>query len=161
VQLDPTSSNLELAEFLQLCAVRRRALTAEREARNAETELGEQVNSAANALLPPSHTDAGASDHFDAEMTEDSDAEKRVRKRELPIAMDMRAEARHVHKREKQWSKEVGALLEIKMEQGVVPGKGAMRSIAQLVANTVLRRCDTFRSLANRKTTCSGLFLHI
>jgi len=155
VQLDPTSSNLELGEFLQLRAVRRRALTAEREARNAETELGERVSSAANALLPPSHADAGASDHFDTEMTEDSDAEKRARKRELHIAMDMRAEARRVRKREKQRSKEVGALLDLKMERGVAPGKGAMRSIAQLVANMVLRRRDNFRSLANRKTTCS------
>ncbi|KAH9930899.1 uncharacterized protein B0H18DRAFT_991748 [Fomitopsis serialis] len=82
----------------------------------------------------------------------DDDA-KRMRKHDLHVAMDMRAEARRARKREKQRSKEVGALLDLKMERGIAPGKGAMRSIAQLVANMVLRRRDTFRPLANRKTS--------
>lgn len=151
VQLDPSSTNLEVDEFLQLRAVRRRALSAERAARSAEAELAERVSAAAKALLPPSHGDIDA----DMDISDDSfdDDAKRMRKHDLHVAMDMRAEARRARKREKQRSKEVGALLDLKMERGVAPGKGAMRSIAQLVANMVLRRRDTFRPLANRKTS--------
>jgi len=127
----------------------------EREVRNVATKLGERVSSTGNALLPPSHTDAGASDHFDTQMTEDSGAEKCAWKHDLHIAMDMHAEAWRVRKCEKQRSKEVGVLLDLKMERGIAPGKGAICSIAQLVANMVLRRRDIFRSLVNRKTTCS------
>ncbi|EPS98320.1 hypothetical protein FOMPIDRAFT_1024649 [Fomitopsis schrenkii] len=156
VQLDPTSTNLEVDEFLQLRAVRRRALTAERAARSAEAELAERVATAARGLLPASQATSSTEsdvdmDLVDAEDMFDDDA-KRLRKHDLHVAMDMRAEARRTRKREKQRSKEVGALLDLKMERGVAPGKGAMRSIAQLVANMVLRRRDTFRPLANRKT---------
>ena len=156
VQLDPTSTNLEVDEFLQLRAVRRRALAAERAARGAEAELAERVAAATKALLPASQAAPGSSadvdmDFADAEEAFDDDA-KQLRKHELHVAMDKRAEARRMRKREKQRSKEVGALLDLKMERGIAPGKGAMRSIAQLVANMVMRRRDTFRPLANRKT---------
>ncbi|CCM00143.1 uncharacterized protein FIBRA_02170 [Fibroporia radiculosa] len=144
VQLDPTSSKLEVDEFLQLRAVRRRALSAERAARLAETEFGELVSNAAHALLPPA-TASQPSEALDPET-------KRIRKRELHLAMDMRAEARHARKFEKQRSKEIGALMDLKMERGIAPGPGAMRSMGQLVANMVLRRRDTFRPLANRNT---------
>ncbi|TFY62817.1 hypothetical protein EVJ58_g3617 [Rhodofomes roseus] len=151
VQLDTAQTTLEVDEFLQLRAVRRRALAAERAARSAEAELAERVSAAAKALLPPSHSAIDV----DMDMSDDifDDDAKRLRKHDLHVAMDMRAEARRARKREKQRSKEVGALLDLKMERGVAPGKGAMRSIAQLVANMVLRRRDTFRPLANRKTS--------
>ncbi|KZT11192.1 uncharacterized protein LAESUDRAFT_612610, partial [Laetiporus sulphureus 93-53] len=147
VQLDPASTNLEVGEFLQLRAIRKRALSAERDARCAEAEYSEHVSAASNALLPPQQTEGS-----EVPIPEELDAdEKRTRKRDLHIAMDMRAEARRIRKREKQRSKEVGALLDLKMERGVCPGSGLTRSIAQLVANMVLRRRDTFRPLANRK----------
>lgn len=165
IQLDPTSTNLEVDEFLQLRAVRRRALAAERAARSAEAELAERVAAAAKALLPASQVTSSTGfdidmDLVDAEDMFDDDA-KRLRKHDLHVAMEMRAEARRARKREKQRSKEVGALLDLKMERGVAAGKGVMRSIAQLVANMVLRRRDTFRPLANRKTsTVRGPYVH-
>ncbi|KAI0719043.1 hypothetical protein C8Q72DRAFT_130985, partial [Fomitopsis betulina] len=142
VQLDTASTMLEVDEFLQLCAVCRRALAAECPARSTEAELAERVSTAAKALLPPTHSMIDV----DMDMSDDifNDDTKRLRKHDLHVAMDMRAEARWARKHEKQWSKEVGALLDLKMECGVVPGKGVMRSIAQLVANMVLRRRDMF-----------------
>lgn len=91
---------------------------------------------------PPTHSTI----NVDMDMLDDifDDDTKRLRKHDLHVAMDMRAEARWARKREKQRSKEVGALLDLKTERGVAPGKGAMRSIAQLVANMVLCRRDTF-----------------
>ncbi|KAI0933387.1 hypothetical protein AcV5_005544 [Taiwanofungus camphoratus] len=146
VQLDPASSNLEVDEFLKLRAMRRQALATERDARSSEAELAERVSEAANALLPPQQQIHSAHSEVDAD-------ERRTRKRELHTAMDMRAEVRRMRKREKQRSKEIGALLDLKMGRGVAPGKGSMRSIAHLVANMLLRRRDTFRPLANRKAS--------
>ncbi len=142
IQLDPTFTHLPLDEFLRLRALRRRALDAEREARSLETNLAERVSYASNALLP-------------SERLVDP-IEKRARKNELHVATEMRAEARKERKREKQRSKELGALLDLKMEKCSLQGRGAMQSMAQLVANMLLRRRDTFRLLAQRKTASSG-----
>ncbi|KAH9912080.1 uncharacterized protein B0H18DRAFT_1127676 [Fomitopsis serialis] len=59
IQLGPASTNLEVDEFLQLRAVRRCALSAERAARSAEAKLAELVRTAAKALLSPSRGDMG------------------------------------------------------------------------------------------------------
>ncbi|PCH38491.1 hypothetical protein WOLCODRAFT_66711 [Wolfiporia cocos MD-104 SS10] len=158
VQLDPASCNLEVSEFLQLRLLRRRALSAERDARRAEAQYGQQVNEAAEKLNMPAGSDTTAVAE-ESEMNLGSGADDcmsdddaaRAWRHKLHCAMDMRAEARRVRKREKQRSKEVGALLDLKMARGPAPGRGAMRSLAQLVANMVLRRRDTFRPLANRK----------
>ncbi|KAF7791012.1 hypothetical protein EIP86_001971 [Pleurotus ostreatoroseus] len=136
IQLDPASTSLPVGEFISLRTLRRRALDAEREARSFEAELAERVSTASDALLP-SHLYL-----CDA-------VEKRARKHELHVATEQRAEARKARKREKQRSKEVGALLDLKMERGVPQGK--IRSVPQLVANMLLKRRDVCRPLANRK----------
>lgn len=137
IQLDPASTHLQLDEFLQLRALRRRHLDAERDARSCEAELAERVSLATNALLPSNATS--------------DPAEKHARKHEMHVAMEMRAEAKRTRKREKQRSKEIGALLDLKMERNVLQGKSVMRSVAQLVANMVLKRRDVYRPLASRK----------
>ncbi|KAL7282857.1 hypothetical protein ACG7TL_002270, partial [Trametes sanguinea] len=154
VQLDPASTNLEVDEFLQLRALRKAALQQERAARLAEAELNERVTAAANALLPPGHSDASAM------QTELDPAEKRARKRELHAAMDMRAEARRMRKLQKQRSKEIGALLDLKMQTPISPmegyppimsgGKPWTRSLAHLVAHMILKRRDRNRPLESR-----------
>ncbi|KAI0761497.1 hypothetical protein BD413DRAFT_607124 [Trametes elegans] len=154
VQLDPESTNLEVDEFLQLRALRKHALQQERAARLAEAELNERVIAAASALLPPTQSDP------DAMQTEVDASEKRARKRELHAAMDMRAEARRVRKLQKQRSKEIGALLDLKMQTPISPidgfppilsgSKAWTRSMAHLVAHMVLRRHDRSRPLENR-----------
>ncbi|KAI8974187.1 hypothetical protein BD414DRAFT_498433 [Trametes punicea] len=155
VQLDPASTNLEVDEFLQLRALRKAALQQERAARLAEAELNERVTAAASALLPPAHGDP------DAMQMELDPAEKRARKRELHAVMDMRAEARRMRKLQKQRSKEIGALLDLKMQTPISPiegfppiamggGKSWTRSIAHLVAHMILKRRDRNRPLENR-----------
>ncbi|KAI0355215.1 hypothetical protein OH77DRAFT_1425280 [Trametes cingulata] len=171
VQLDPASTHLEVDEFLQLRALRKHALQQERAARLAEAELNERVTAAANALLPPVEgLPRGAALQSDAEL-----AERRARKRELHAAMDMRAEARRVRKLQKQRSKEIGALLDLKMQtpfspiEGFPPimggGKAWTRSIAHLVAHMVLRRRDRSRPLENRPPPVSPMrrnsYLHL
>ncbi|KAI0648536.1 hypothetical protein C8Q79DRAFT_579900 [Trametes meyenii] len=147
IQLDPASTHLEIGEFLQLRALRKSALQQERAMRQAEADYNDRVTAAAGALLPPAQTDADV-------------AEKRARKRELHAAMEMRAEARRVRKLQKQRSKEIGALLDLKMQTPISPidgfppivggGKAWTRSIAHLVAHMVLRRRDRSRPLENK-----------
>ncbi|KAH9925168.1 uncharacterized protein B0H18DRAFT_1119597 [Fomitopsis serialis] len=74
LQLGPASTNLEVDEFLQLRAVRRRALPAERAARSAEAKLAELVRAAAKALLPPSRGDMG----MDMDTSDDPSAAARA-----------------------------------------------------------------------------------
>ncbi|KAG6899904.1 hypothetical protein C0993_005483 [Termitomyces sp. T159_Od127] len=95
-------------------------------------------------------------------------------------AVHQRWEARRARKKEKERGREIGAMLRLKMgrereeekerhrAEGVVVEreregeeeraveKGAISSMEQLVAKMLLRRNDTYRSLANRKTplTC-------
>ncbi|KAI0823804.1 hypothetical protein BC628DRAFT_1381907 [Trametes gibbosa] len=155
VQLDPASTNLEVDEFLQLRALRKHALQQERAARLAESELNDRVTAAAAALLPPVERAPSGSQPSELDFME-----RRARKRELHTAMDMRAEARRVRKQQKRRSKEIGALLDLKMQapvspmQGIPPlmggGKAWTRSLAHLVANMVLRRHDRSRPLENR-----------
>jgi len=145
IQFDPAISNLDVDEFLALRSLRRRALDAERDARNREASLNERVASAATALLPSSLADAGVFDDI---------MEKRVRKHELHVAMDLRNAARLDRKREKQKSKEIGALLDSKMNGGYPAPLGfdSLGSMQQLVASMVMLRREASRSLANRKS---------
>lgn len=150
VQLDPVSSSLDSDEFLELRRIRRRALNAERAAREAEAEYTERITAVASSLLPPNHSSPNAEqsecdpDLATAPLSAD---EKRARQRELHIAMDMRADARRRRKREKQRSKEVGALMDYKMHRVESPEHG----LATLIASMVLRRSDVFRPLASRR----------
>ncbi|KAI0782103.1 hypothetical protein C8Q75DRAFT_689207, partial [Abortiporus biennis] len=148
IQLDPTSSNLDNDEFLQLRALRRRALEAERSARTWEATLSERVTEASNALLPSSLIEAG--------VMNDSSA-KRSRKQELHAAMDLRAEARRHRKQEKQKSKEIGALLELKMDNGFgmdTYDLDRSTGLNHLVASMIFKRREAFRALTNRKAAC-------
>ena len=137
IQLDSACSPLQLDEFLQLRALRRRVLDSERNAREYEADLAERVSLASEALLPGRAVS-------NAE-------EKRARKYELHVAMEMRDEAHKARKRMKQRNKEIGSLLDLKMDRSVQQGRFAMRNVAQLVANMVLKRRDVYRPLAHRK----------
>lgn len=165
VQLDPESANVEIDEFLALRALRKHALAQERAARMTEADLNERITAAASVLLPPSHAEGGSdtdrdSGGDDVHMHCDMDVmEKRARKRDLHVLMDMRAEARRTRKLQKQRSKEIGALLDFKMHgpmspmEGLPPlvgGKGWTRSIAHLVAHMVFRRRDRSRPLESK-----------
>ncbi|THH29022.1 hypothetical protein EUX98_g5169 [Antrodiella citrinella] len=145
IQLDPETSNLDVSEFIALRDLRKCALDAEREARNREASLNDRVTAAATALLP--------STLVDDDIVNDL-SEKRLRKHELHVAMDLRNVARQDRKREKQKIKEIGALLDVKMN-GEYPapfGVEPLGGMSQLVASMVMRRRETARSLANRKS---------
>ena len=77
-------------------------------------------------------------------------------------AVHMRAEVRRVKKREKERSREISALLRLKLGDRIVVAstdeqrrgrspKKMIASMAELVARMNFRRHDTFRPLANRK----------
>lgn len=76
-----------------------------------------------------------------------------TRRQELRSATEMRTEARRARKREKHRLREIGAILDLKLDldRSVFQRRGLMRSVPQLVANMVLKRRDATRSLANRK----------
>ncbi|KAG6829527.1 hypothetical protein H0H92_004264 [Tricholoma furcatifolium] len=92
-------------------------------------------------------------------------------------AVHQRWEARRTWKKEKERSREIGAMLRLKLAQekqgmeGVVETegeregvksmkrrKGAISSMEQLVAKMMLRRNETYRSLADRKTPLTSKF---
>lgn len=151
-EFDSTSSDLDAEEFLALRAVHRRALAAEHAAKQAEEGLGARISSTTSLILqgttsttlPPLSLDLGHIQELDAE-------EKRRHRSELHRAMDERAEARRVRKCERQRSKEVGALMDLKTGHPVSGVRGSFRSISQLVAGMLLRRRDVLRPLANRR----------
>jgi len=76
-------------------------------------------------------------------------------------SISLRAEANKEKKKNKERSKELGALLRIKMGDQVEPTedkrpKGEINSISQLVARMVFRRHETSRPLAQRKPAAAG-----
>ena len=80
-------------------------------------------------------------------------------------SISLRAEATKDKKKNKQTSKEVGALLRLKLgDQVAYPSsahvdgcpKGLISSVSQLVARMMFRRHETFRPLANRKSTSTN-----
>ncbi|KAG6902074.1 hypothetical protein C0995_004773 [Termitomyces sp. Mi166 len=95
-------------------------------------------------------------------------------------AVHQRWEARRARKKEKERGREIGAMLRLKMaqekgkemetlrvegvemeereEERAVKKKGSISSMEQLVAKMMLRRNDTYRSLANRKTPLTSKF---
>ena len=112
-----------------------------------ERGLNERVANAATALLPASLADAGVLDDL---------VKKCMRKHELPVAMDLRNDARKDWKREKQKSKEIGVLLDLKERRYPSSfGLDTLGSVRQLVANMTTRRRETARSLTNRKSAAA------
>lgn len=92
-------------------------------------------------------------------------AERAARHAEVQLidagSISLRAEATREKKKNKQTSKEVGALLRLKLgDQIAYPSsafvdgypKRSIGSISQLVARMMFRRHETFRPLANRKS---------
>ena len=160
VQFDPESSSIETDEFLQLRALRRSALTQERAARATENELGERISTLANSLLPSITMLSPNAMQTDSEPPVNA----RARRCELQALMDMRAEARRARKAQKHRSKEIAALLDLKMHSPVLPiaglppvgGKGWTRSIAHLVAHMISRRRECARPLDNRPAPLDG-----
>ena len=152
VQLDPVATNLDTHEFLNLRALRNRALDLERAARGREEVLSERVEKACHALLPAT---------LEQDDVTDQPSEIRLRKHELHLALEARAEARKLRKREKQRSKEIGLLLELKMrgqdDDFLMMGYGdGPVNVKQLVASMLMKRRDTSRPLANRGRTMAS-----
>lgn len=77
------------------------------------------------------------------------------RRQEYRAATELRAETRRARKEEKHRLRELGALLDLKLDTRVFHGKGSLRSVAHLVADMVFKRHDRSRSLANRKTAAA------
>lgn len=164
IQLDPLSCDLAVDEFLALRRMRKEALEFERTARRREGELSEKVLAAATALLPygsrassssGSSSSSSGSPESDVTIPPALDPQlKRLRKHELHMAMDARSEVRKQRKKSKQKSKEIGSLLDFKMNKrslvdlGVDVGKGLRHLVANMVMN---RRDSTTRSLSGRR----------
>lgn len=152
VQLDHMATKLDAEEFLNLRALRNRALDAERTTRAREEIISERVEKACHALLPST-----------LELLDpvDRPLETRARKHELHLALEARAEARKARKKEKQRSKEIGLLLELKMrgqdDDFLMMGYGdGPVNVKQLVASMLMKRRDTSRPLANRGRTMTS-----
>lgn len=121
-------------------------------------------------LVPEDITDPELAKLFD--LRKRSMAAERAARRLEALAEDVdlftRAEARKIRKRERERNKEVGALLRLKLCDGVstcpqeqspecdpqkhARRRGAIGSMSQLVAQMVFRRSETSRPLAKRKT---------
>lgn len=154
IQLDPASSHLEVDEFLALRRMRKQALEFEKNARLCEEELSERVTAAACALYPLTSSSPGSSSSSLSLTPSPLDPQtKRARKHELHAAMDARSEVRKQRKRSKQKSKEIGALLDYKMNRSSLSevGVDVAKGLRHLVANMVMCRRDSSRALAGRK----------
>ncbi|KAI0689307.1 hypothetical protein BC835DRAFT_261540 [Cytidiella melzeri] len=138
-QVDIASSGLPEDEYQLLRAYYDSVQQAEAAARERENALDRRVKDI-SALLDPSKVVSDPMVMY-------------TRRQELRTASEMRTEARRARKREKHRLREIGAILDLKMdlERAVFQGRSSMRSVPQLVANMVLKRRDVSRSLANRK----------
>ncbi|KAI0085890.1 hypothetical protein BDY19DRAFT_895698 [Irpex rosettiformis] len=143
-QVDISSSGLPEDEYQTLRTYYDLVQLAETSARERENALDRRVKDI-SALLDPS------------KMVSDP-AVMYMRRQELRQASEQRSEARRARKKEKHRLREIGAILDLKMDldRSVFQGRGSMRSMPQLVANMVLKRRDSSRSLANRKTAAVG-----
>lgn len=143
-QVDISTSGLSEDEYQMLRTFYDAVQQAEASARERENALDRRVKDI-SALLDPSKVVSDPTVMY-------------TRRQELRTASEMRAEARKERKREKQRLREVGAILDLKLDldRSVFQGRGSMRSIPQLVANMVLKRRDTSRSLASRKPAGAG-----
>lgn len=147
-------------DLKKLCELRRKAIAAERAARQleAQTLLAQGAGASASGGAGIAAGAGGAAG--------------------AAVALHARAEARRVRKREKERSREIGALLRLKLG-GDAMGKGKsqqgkekegeqvvsardgsvgstskrmINSLSQLVARMMFRRNETSRPLANRKS---------
>lgn len=140
-QVDISTTGLPEDEYQLLRTLYESVQQAEASAREQENALDRRVKDI-SALLDPS------------KMVLDP-AIMYSRRQELRTASEMRTEARRARKREKHRLREVGAILDLKLDfdRSVFQRRGSMRNVPQLVANMVLKRRDAARSLANRKAT--------
>ncbi|KAI0810799.1 hypothetical protein BC629DRAFT_1004671 [Irpex lacteus] len=143
-QVDIASSGLPEDEYQLLRSYYDSVQQAETSARERENALDRRVKDI-SALLDPSKVVSDPMVMY-------------TRRQELRVASEMRAEARKARKKEKHRLREIGAILDLKMDldRSVFQGRGSMRSVPQLVANMVLKRRDSSRSLAGRRTSAAG-----
>lgn len=143
-QVDVVASGLPEDEYSLLRAFYEGVAQAEASARERENALDRRVRDI-SALMDPSKVVSDPIVMYS-------------RRQELRTATDMRTEARRVRKRERQRLKEIGAILDLKLDldRSVFQRRASMRSVPQLVANMVLKRRDTTRALASRKSASSG-----
>ncbi|KDQ59893.1 hypothetical protein JAAARDRAFT_56825 [Jaapia argillacea MUCL 33604] len=117
-------------ETSQLCDLRKRFIASERAARRAEVEFAERASNVAAALLATTY-------EIDATTWDDRVAWRK----ELKQAKDRQAAARRLRKKQKERSREVGALLTLKVaeksaalreEAGLTEGKEGVQVDEQL-----------------------------
>ncbi|GJE88173.1 hypothetical protein PsYK624_042560 [Phanerochaete sordida] len=136
-QLDIPLQDLPEDEYQQLRAYYDCLTQAEAEAKEREAVLDRRVKDVCALLKPPRAVDDAAV--------------MRARRQEYRSATDLRAEARRVRKEEKHRLRELGSLLDLKLETRVFNTRSSLRSVAHLVADMVFKRRDRTRSLANRR----------
>lgn len=141
-QLDLPLHDLPEDEFQQLRAYYEQLAHAETAAKEREAVLDRRVKDVSALLKPPKAVP--------------DPVVMRARRQEYRVASDLRAEARRARKEEKHRLRELGTLLDLKLETRVFHAKGAMRSVAHLVADMVFKRHDRSRALANRKAASSS-----
>lgn len=135
--VDVPLKDLPEDEFQQLRAYYEDLSHSEASAKERESVLDRRVKDISALLKPPKASP--------------DPTVMRARRQEFRVATDLRAEARRVRKEEKHRLRELGALLDLKLETRVFHTKGSMRSVAHLVADMVFKRRDRSRALANRK----------
>lgn len=136
-QLEIPLRDLPEDEYHQLRAYYDTLTQSEAEAKEREAVLDRRVKDVCALLKPPKAVDDAAV--------------MRARRQEYRTATDLRAEARRLRKEEKHRLRELGALLDLKLETRVFNTRTSLRSVAHLVADMVFKRRDRTRSLANRK----------
>lgn len=81
----------------------------------------------------------------------------RARRQELRAATELRTEARRMRKEEKHRLRELGSLLDLKLNTQLFNAKSKARSPAHLVADMLLKRQDRPRASGQRRAaTCGG-----
>ena len=138
---DVAASELPEDEFRQLRIQYEELRHAEAALKERESVLERRVKDISGLLKP--------------ERASEDAAVMRARRQEYRAATELRAETRRARKEEKHRLRELGALLDLKLDTRVFHGKGSMRSVAHLVADMVFKRHDKSRSLANRKTAAA------
>jgi len=172
-------ARVDSLEFEKLKSVRRRTWVSERKAKEDEVYHAKRAELFAGRLsvappVPSKLADfderGGVSAGADADDTVgppsepaqlDESDEKTIRSW-LLYTEARRAEARHLRKREKEWGRELQALLRLKLGEDpdateratgvkIKPGKTAIVSMPQLVARMIMKRRDTPRPFSPRR----------
>lgn len=145
-QLDIPLRDLPEDEYQELRSYYDFLIQSEAAAKEREAMLDRRVKDVSALLKPPKAVD--------------DPLVMRARRQEYRSATDLRVEARRVRKEEKHRLRELGTLLDLKLETRVFNTRASLRSVAHLVADMVFKRRDRTRSLANRKVASAPRTLH-